>query len=79
MNGMLNCTELFTFAYEDCGGKHLPRPNENADVVAVLPKHIWELKYNLITNVYGFSRDSFEARTTPKKEAFWQFGGRNRI
>ena len=30
-------------------------------------------KYDLITNTYGFSADSWEARTTPKTEAFWTF------
>jgi len=75
-NGMLRCRELLAFAYEDGGGKYLPRPNEKADVTMKLPEHIWELKYGLITNVYGFAPDSFEARTTPKKEAFWQFGSK---
>lgn len=75
-NGMLHCRELLTFAYEDGGGKYPPRPNDNADIMIELPRHIWELKYRLITNVYGFTPDSFEAKTTPKKEAFWQFGGK---
>jgi hypothetical protein len=37
-----------------------------------LTKHIWERKYSLITEIYGFEKDSWEARTTPKSEAFWQ-------
>lgn len=74
-NGTLHCRELFTFAYEDGGGKYLPRPIKDTGFVIELPKHIWQRKYEIITNIYGFAPDSFEARTTPKQEAFWQFGG----
>ena len=38
---------------------------------------IWQKKYSIITEVYGFGADSFEARTTPHQEAFWIFGGRD--
>jgi hypothetical protein len=36
-----------------------------------LPQDIWEKKYRIVTETYGFGPDSFEARTTPKDEAFW--------
>lgn len=65
--------ELWMFAYEDCDGKYLPRAINDADVKIKLPDEIWHTKYNIITNVYGFSPDSFEAKTTPKEEAFWCF------
>ena len=29
--------------------------------------------YNMITGEYGYKRNSWEANTTPKTEAFWQF------
>jgi hypothetical protein len=74
-NGMLRCRELFTFAYEDGGGKYLPRPVENAECIVGLPKHIWMRKYEIITNIYGFAPDRFEARATPKEEAFQNVGG----
>ena len=74
-NGMLHCRELFTFAYEDGGGKYLPRPIKKADLVIELRNRIWRRKYRIITNVYSFAPNSFEARTTPEEEAFWQFGG----
>ena len=73
-NDVLHCRELFTFAYQDGGGTYLPRPIKDADLAIELPQQIWQLKYDVITNIYGFARDSFEARTTPKEEAFWQFG-----
>ena len=73
-SGMLRCKELLTFAYEDGGGKYLPRPIKDAGFLIELPQHIWQRKYEIITNIYGFAPDSFEAGTTPKQEAFWQFG-----
>jgi hypothetical protein len=38
-----------------------------------LPDEIWQKKYDIITNIYGFSPESFEAKTTPHEEAFWCF------
>jgi hypothetical protein len=65
------------FAYQDNGGRHLPHPVEEADDYIRLPQEIWERKYRIITEVYGFGPDSFEARTTPKDEAFWVLGKTN--
>ncbi len=63
--------EVWMFAYEDGGKRYLPRPITDADVYIRLPQEIWEQKYRIITEVYGFDLDSFEAKTTPKDEAFW--------
>ncbi len=71
--GELSAGQVWSFAYEDGGGKYLPRADENADLQVKLPEHIWQKKYNIITEIYGFSKDSFEAETAPKKEAFWCF------
>ncbi len=65
--------QIWRFAYEDGGGKYLPRPVQDADLQIELPEETWQKKYGIITKVYGFSADSFEARTTPRKEAFWCF------
>jgi LmbE family N-acetylglucosaminyl deacetylase len=65
--------EIWRFAYEDDGRKHLPRAIEDADMHIKLPEEIWQKKYDIITNIYGFVPDSFEARTTPREEAFWCF------
>jgi len=72
--GMLHCRELLTFAYQDGGGTHVPRSIKDADLTIELPQNIWQHKYDMITGIYGFAQDSFEAKTTPKQEAFWQFG-----
>jgi LmbE family N-acetylglucosaminyl deacetylase len=65
--------QIWRFAYEDGGRKYLPRPVRDADLQIELPDEIWQKKYDIITKVYGFSADSFEAQTTPRKEAFWCF------
>jgi hypothetical protein len=38
-----------------------------------LDGEVWLEKLRLITDVYGFGRDSWEARTTPREEGFWCF------
>jgi LmbE family N-acetylglucosaminyl deacetylase len=62
--------QLWTFAYEDGNREYLPRAIEDADLLVGLSKEIWQVKYDIITGIYGFDKDSFEAGTTPKKEAF---------
>ena len=66
--------QIWRFAYEDGDGKYLPRAVDEADLKIKLPDEIWVRKYDIITKVYGFSPDSFEAKTTPRQEAFWCFG-----
>jgi LmbE family N-acetylglucosaminyl deacetylase len=73
-SGRLAAQEIWMFAYQDGAGRHPPRPVENADVYIRLPQEIWERKYGIITDVYGFGPDSFEARATPRDEAFWLLG-----
>jgi hypothetical protein len=34
---------------------------------------VWDIKYSIITDIYGFEHDSWEAQTTPRDEAFLQF------
>lgn len=72
-SGRISTTELWTFAYEDGNREYLPRPVENANIYKTLTKRIWLRKYSIITETYGFKPDSWEAETTPKKEAFWHF------
>ena len=65
--------ELWTFAYVDGNREYNPRPLETAAIYRKLTKRIWLRKYSIIIETYGFEKDSFEAETTPKSEAFWQF------
>ena len=70
----LRSGQLWTFAYEDGEKKYLPRAIEGADIIHKLPEEIFKRKKRIITEIYGFAPDSFEAKTTPPKEAFWRFG-----
>lgn len=72
-SGELSAREAWSFAYEDGDRKYLPRAESGADLQIDLPEHIWQKKYDIITKIYGFSEDSFEAKTTPRREAFWRF------
>jgi LmbE family N-acetylglucosaminyl deacetylase len=68
--------QLWMFAYEDGEGKYPPRPSRNADVQVWLPEKIWQEKCKIITGIYGFAADSFEAKCCQKQEAFWRLGAK---
>jgi LmbE family N-acetylglucosaminyl deacetylase len=70
--GRIKAGQLWLFAYEDGGMKHLPRVSEGARRHH-LSASTWREKHRIITGVYGFSRDSWEARCTPREEGFWCF------
>jgi LmbE family N-acetylglucosaminyl deacetylase len=72
-DGMLTTAECWTFAYEDGHKTYYPRAMPGADHYEVLPEKIWKQKYQLMTGIYGFAPDSWEAGTTPTAEAFLQF------
>lgn len=71
--GRISANELRAFAYEDGGKAYLPKPIDTADIFCQLPDNIFREKYRIITDIYGFDTNSFEAQTTPHAEAFWQF------
>lgn len=72
-SGKIQTNELWTFAYEDGGKTYFPKGIPSATIYKTLSWWSWRKKYNLITITYGFASDSWEAKTTPKAEAFWQF------
>jgi len=72
-NGQLNANRLGLFAYTDDDRTHLPLPETDAHIRILLPFSILKDKRNIITEIYGFTPDSWEARTTPREEAFWMF------
>ncbi|MBT9162071.1 MAG: PIG-L deacetylase family protein [Dehalococcoidia bacterium] len=69
----ISTTDLWMFAYEDGEKRYLPRPIKTAHRLNKIPEIIWQQKYRIITELYGFAAESFEARTTPREEAFWCF------
>lgn len=72
-SGVIQAKNLWMFAYEDGNKDYFPRAIENADRKFTLPAKIWKKKYSLITQIYGYKKNGFEARTTPNPEAFWCF------
>ncbi len=74
------CTDsLWMFAYEDGGRRHLPRAARDAHLKNILTEDLWRQKYEIITEIYGFAEDSFEAKTTPRVEAFQCFNSRHEL
>ena len=71
--GKISANELWTFAYEDGDNKYYPRPIETSSIFHKLTEQIWMKKYSIISEIYGFEKNSFEAETTPRAESFWQF------
>jgi LmbE family N-acetylglucosaminyl deacetylase len=69
----ISANELWTFAYEDGDKKYYPRPIETSSIYHILTEQIWLKKYSIITETYGFKKNSFEAETTPRAESFWRF------
>jgi LmbE family N-acetylglucosaminyl deacetylase len=68
--GQIEAEQLWLFAYEDGDRTSLPRISEGAHRCLHLTGEKWRQKYRLITEVYGFSPESWEARTTPRDEGF---------
>jgi LmbE family N-acetylglucosaminyl deacetylase len=72
-NGRLHTNELWIFAYEDGNKEYYPQPVKSAHINFPLSPKIWKTKYSIITEIYGFGQNGFEAMTTPRSESFWQF------
>jgi len=71
--GKVRAHTLRMFAYDDGAEQYLPRASEGAHVREALSDELWQDKYRIITEIYGFGAESFEAQTTPREEAFWCF------
>ncbi|HET6430451.1 MAG TPA: PIG-L family deacetylase [Phycisphaerae bacterium] len=71
--GRLRTAQLWMFAYDDDGGRDLPRPDPGAHLHLSLPEAVFRRKRSIITDIYGFGPDTFEARSAGAGEAFWCF------
>jgi LmbE family N-acetylglucosaminyl deacetylase len=71
--GQISTREMKLFAYEDQGGAVLPFVSPDADEREDLATGTFARKYHIITELYGFAAESWEARTTPKIEGFFCF------
>jgi hypothetical protein len=72
-SGGFDTERLWLFAYEDGGRAYLPRVRDDANRRDVLTKEVWIEKRRLITDVYGYGADSWEAQSTPREKGFWCF------
>ena len=72
-SGIIDTSRLWLFAYEDGDRAYLPRVRADADRREVLRDEVWIEKRRLITDLYGFGPESWEAQTTPREEGFWCF------
>jgi LmbE family N-acetylglucosaminyl deacetylase len=72
-SGSIATNRLWLFAYEDGGHAYLPRVRDDADRRDILPENVWLEKRRLITDVYGYGPESWEAQATPHEEGFWCF------
>ncbi len=69
--GQLHAPELWLFAYEDGNREYLPHAIASAEIMKELPFAVWQQKHELVTTSYGFDPESWEARATPRREAFF--------
>ena len=69
----IDSQEIWAFAFEDGNKQYYPKAINNANIQQILPQNIWDEKYRIITEMYGFEKSGFEAQTTPKTEAYWRF------
>jgi len=72
-SGTIATKRLWLFAYEDGQRTYLPRVCADADRRDLLTENVWLEKRQMIMDVYGYSADSWEAKTTPREEGFWCF------
>ena len=71
--GKIKSQALWLFAYSDDGGRHPPRAIGSAHRKVNLPRPVYETKKRIISDLYGFLPESFEARAASPVEAFWCF------
>lgn len=73
LNNRISTTSLMMFSYEDGHRSYPPRPHPEAHIRETVEDDLWQAKHRIITDIYNFAPDSWEAQTTPREEAFWQF------
>jgi LmbE family N-acetylglucosaminyl deacetylase len=69
-DGKIDSSKLWAFAYEDGNRAYYPRAVKNATSYYILGDEVWFKKYHIITDIYGYGKESWEANATPQNEAF---------
>lgn len=78
-DGQLTADRLKCFAYEDQKGTILPRAVIHADDLHVLDRKTHARKHHILTSIYGFDEQSWEARTNPSVEGFVDLGTLSKV
>ena len=74
--GLIRTSEVWLFAYADSGqgGKDdPPRVIKTAHRLIPLPEEVWQRKYRIISDIYGFAPETYESSIVSREEAFWCF------
>lgn len=69
-SGRIDADQLWLFSYEDGGRAYMPRVRHDADRREPLTNEVWTAKHRIITCLYGFAPESWEAQCTPREEGF---------
>lgn len=76
-NGELKCDKIFYFNYKygiksvpNIPDLKIPNPNLESNSIINLDNNIKEKKIKIVTDVYGFNKNSFEALSCNKIESF---------
>jgi LmbE family N-acetylglucosaminyl deacetylase len=72
--GQFVAKQILQFAYEKKQESHLITPVQEADIILELDKDIIEKKFEIITDIYGFSQDTLEVKSISDQETFWLLG-----
>lgn len=67
---LLRARDLWFFWYSDNNGMELPSAKSDGDLIVHLDDETLQKKGRILFDIYGFSRDSWEGRTLPKREGF---------
>lgn len=70
---LLKTREMKLFAYQDQNGETLPQVSADANEQHTLADETFSRKHHIVTDIYGFKKQSWEARATPTTEGFYRF------
>jgi hypothetical protein len=72
--GQLMAKQILQFAYEKKGENLLITPVQEADILIELDEDIMGKKFQITTDIYGYSQDTVEVKSISNQETFWLLG-----
>ncbi|MHC4132633.1 MAG: hypothetical protein ACYSSP_12760 [Planctomycetota bacterium] len=72
--GQLIAKQILQFAYDKKPESPLINPVAEADIIVDLDKEIFDKKFRIITDIYGYSQDTTEIKSLSSEETFWLLG-----